>query len=217
MKSLLAVILIGSFFVAGCASHPNKNLVPYITGEGLDEASADEIRANLTRIGFMAGGQYEFQVTPITRPLILAEVRQLAALRGLSAEEQKTIETTKLDELYNNKTCVDFKISVVKFNQVSGLNQWKIEVVNEKGTTYPLRWSKKSLGRKPLATYINGLYGKEGKWLNEGRGCADVSLNLAGGVIFKVTPSYVQWPFPNSTSLSWGTALETSHQDYRGY
>ncbi len=195
---------------------PKLDVTPYITGEDLQATSSGEIRAALTKFGYMAGGQYEVEVTPITAPLIEKQVEEQARLRGWGDYEKQIVLDRRKKDYLSLNSCFEIKFSIVRFKEVSTLPKWKARLITLKGSTFNLKWREEDLGNRPMQTYFNGLYGKEEKWFNSGVACAQVDLRLEEGFHVEVEPSFVQWPFPNSTTLTWGL-LDTTFQRYRGW
>lgn len=207
------------FFFQSCAFFQNKpklDVTPYITGENLEETTSGEIRAALTKIGYMAGGQYEVEVVPITSPLIEKQVEEQARLRGWGDYEKKIILDKRKKDYLSLNSCFEVKFSIVKFKEVSTLDKWKAKIITLKGSQFNLKWRQEDINNRPVQSYFNGLYGKEEKWFNSGIACAQVDLRLEEGFHVEVEPSFVQWPFPNSTTLTWGL-LDSSFQSYRGW
>ena len=102
----------------------------YFKNSNMENISSEEIRGRLTRIGYMAGGQYEFQVIPITLAMLEAETNELKIQRGLTEYEVQTIISTRKQELVDNKICLEMNLSVVKFSEVTTFSKWKVEIVD---------------------------------------------------------------------------------------
>lgn len=218
-KLLISVSFFIICFVSGCGTTPTNKarLASLFTGVGLEKSSSSELRDALTQIGYMAGGQYEVQLTPITTPLIVAESNELAAARGFTPEQLQTVISHEQESYQGRNFCIDFQVSIVRFKEVIELSSWRMEVIDEQGTSYPLNWVG-GLKGSPIETLFNGLYGPEKKWFNQGRACANnVFSDLSKGFHIKLTPSYVQWPFPASSQLAWGMDQNDNYQGYRGY
>ena len=212
LTSLLTTITSCSLFL----SKPRVDFRRYITGEGLNEKTSQDIISSLTRFGYLGGGNYEVKAYPITLPLIESEAKELQALRGFNKAQLNKIINKKRIEYTEQKTCFQLNYSVIRFKEVAPLKSWKAYIVTKDQTEFPVKWKESSLKKKPISSIITGLYGIESKWYNEGIGCVDVGLPIEKGFLIKLVPSYVQWPFPDSASLTWGMP-ELTFQSYRGY
>jgi len=205
------MFLYGYFvFLCSCSFlRPTSNsleLAKYFNNN-LGNISSDEIRGRLTRIGYMAGGQYEFQVIPITLSMLEAEANELKVQRGLTDYEVQKIISTRKQELIDNKICVEMNLSIVKFSSVTTFSKWNVEIIDSLGGKYPITWKLEDLTKSPISTLFNGLYGIEQKWFNNATGCVRVSLPVEKGFKIKLSPTFVQWPFPDSTILTWRQSI----------
>ncbi len=215
-NNILLIVIITSCSLF--QSSNNSNITPYLTGKNLDQnTSLEEIKANLTKIGYLAGGQYEVEVIPITLPSMTAEALELQKLRGLTNAEYSQILNIQKNKYINNKVCIQLNFNIIKFEQVSHLKDWKAEIIDSFGNKYLITWMPEDLRKMPIATLFNGLYGKEMKWYNNATGCVNLAINLDKGFKVKLTPSFVQWPFSSSTILTWGNLSQESYQTYRKY
>jgi len=219
VRLIFIFLTLGLLAVSCGSSKPQtKNaLLPYLTGEELLALDSLEIRSFLTQTIYMAGGQYEIQATPITLPLLEKEARELQRARGLTEEELRRVIDHNRFTYYDERFCADVQISIVKFGQVADLDQWKMELVDTFGEHYHLRWVEPENITGPVVTYFNGLYGMEKKWYNQGRICSNVAIDRTKGFKIEAIPSFVQWPFPATASLSWGIDASETYQEYRGY
>ncbi len=220
MVRLIFILLAIGLLLNGCGSSQpqTKNaLLPFLTGENLKDLNSLEIRNFLTQTIYMAGGQYEIQATPITLPLLEKEARELQAARGFTQEELARVIDHNRFTYYDERFCADVQISIVKFGQVADLEQWKLELLDQYGEHYNLRWVDPENITGPVVTYFSGLYGLEKKWYNQGRVCSNVAIDRTKGFKIQATPSFVQWPFPATANLSWGVDVPDSYQEYRGY
>lgn len=217
------LILLGMIFLFSSCSFfqtaKDHDSPKYFTGENLEEMSSDELKIRITKVGFMAGGQYEYTITPITQPFLQRRANELGLERGLTQDEVKMIIAKDQEKYLQQKVCIEFGISIVRFQTVSKIKEWKVAIVDKAGFSYPIKWDRKSLRKRPIVELFPGLYGPEQKWLNFAQGCADITFALSEGFRIRVNPSYVQWPFDNSSELTWNlTAKEAgTFQSYRGF
>jgi hypothetical protein len=79
-----------------------------------------------------------------------------------------------------------------------------------------MRWRDEDLRKRPVQSFFTGLYGQEAKWHNQGVSCTNLDFDLSQGFHVRLKPKYVQWPFSDNTSVTWGLE-ELSFQQYRGY
>jgi hypothetical protein len=188
----------------------------YINSDVGKLAPTDEIRSALSRVGYMAGGEYEFKLTPYTESLIMAETRDLQKLRGFTDLDRKEIEKKRRIELVDGKVCIEVKLTIVRFKEASKIEDWQIDLVSSKDHIFPMRWREEDLRRKSVQSFFTGLYGQEAKWNNEGIACTNLDFDLTKGFHVRMRPKHVQWPFSDSTSMTWGLE-ELTFQTYRGY
>jgi len=205
----------------------------YLTGKDITSESTSEQVVNVIgRSMTMAGGNYEVQAYPITRSLLQVEARELARSRGLTEEQVEKVTLTHEQEFLAQKTCFNISFAVVNFEQTSELEDWKIHFIDAGQDEYPMLWRSEDLKRRSVRTKIQRQEGNLDRWLGHGIVCTDSPFPLEKGFGLKITPKYVQWPFPASQKLRWEfdyleindlgeevevKKLKQDYQPYRGW
>lgn len=205
----------------------------FISGRGIkSDTTSEEIINHIGRSMNMSGGNYTVKAYPITRELLKAQTLELARQRGLSDEEIQKIELNHEQEFLLRKTC--FNVSYAALNHVANANliDWKIHFIDANNDEYPMLWRAEDLKRMPVVTKVQRQEGNLDQYLNQGIICTDNQFNLEKGFGLKVTPKFVQWPFPATENLLWefdyievndkGEEVEVkktkqNYQPYRGW
>lgn len=201
--------------------------------EGRAESlSSHQIKKVLSKETAMAGGNYQLSITPIPNRLVKAYYQEMTFKNGLNEREQEKLWKDLTREYLDNKTCLHFEYQVVHHQKVKNLDAWKVSIKDHAGQDYPVTWKKKPIFSRPAAAKLK----RDGKvldqWIYEGTGCADTNIPLEKEFGVKVTPSYVQWPFPSSKDFWWEfdhivktkdgieekvEKKKRTYQKYRGY
>ncbi|MCR9205458.1 MAG: hypothetical protein NXH75_12825, partial [Halobacteriovoraceae bacterium] len=140
---------------------------------------------------------------PYTSSYVRSIANQQAQLRGLSQSEKNQILAHLEKKFTERATCFNFKYSVLRFNQVAQLKDWKITLLDKLGNEYPLKWRNGDLEKSPIMTEVQQSGDLLEKWLGDGVACTDAKPVLNSGFGLKVRPQYVQFPFDSYGDLYW--------------
>ncbi|GAB4020580.1 MAG: hypothetical protein Fur0010_23200 [Bdellovibrio sp.] len=203
LGSLLTLTLI----INSCAYFapaPQDRTYFYLTGKDVKpETTSDEIIKNIGRGISMAGGNYKVEAYPVTRELLLAQTRELARQRGFTQEEIDKINLTHEQEYLLQKTCFNFSYAVTNVEQTAYPQDWKIHFIDHGNDEYPMLWTEADLKKLPVKTKLMRQEGNLDRWLHQGILCTDQNFDLSKGFGLRITPKFVQWPFPASEKLLW--------------
>lgn len=199
-------LLLALPLLSGCAFFSSKDsdlTYKYLKGEGVETAKPSEFEKVLSREMYMAGGNYHIVAFPYTSSYVKSLALEQASLKGLSAEETKKIQEFLEDKFTSERTCFNFRYSVLRFNQVAQLKDWRITLLDKKGDEYPLKWKKVDLEKSPVMTRVRQSGDHLEKWLGDGVACTEAQPILNSGFGLKVRPQYVQFPFDSYGDLYW--------------
>ncbi|PIP93380.1 MAG: hypothetical protein COW00_06650 [Bdellovibrio sp. CG12_big_fil_rev_8_21_14_0_65_39_13] len=206
MRNIVLTALSG-VLLSSCAFFSPKDedrTYYYLTGKDITpETTSEQVVNVIGRSMTMAGGNYEVQAYPITRSLLEVQARELAKSRGLSEEQVKKVNLTHEQEFLAQKNCFNVSFAVVNFEQASQLEDWKIHFIDAGLDEYPMLWRDEDLKRRSVRTKLQRQEGNLDRWLGHGIVCTDSPFPLEKGFGLKITPKYVQWPFPASQKLLW--------------
>lgn len=201
MKLLLPLLLLSS-----CAFFQPKKVYNSPTlvtgGEKEKSMTSDEIAQHLTREETMGGGIYNIKAMPLTRPYLEKHWNELKIARAIKKEDQTKAKAWHLDRFINQRTCIDFHYSIIRFDQMKELNQWKL-MLEVDGDNIELEWMPESLSGQPFASEEQTATHPIKRWHNSGIACAPVELSIWRGFSLKVAAAYVPWPFSSSVELNW--------------
>lgn len=192
--------------LSNCALFSSKDTdltYKYLKGEGVESAKPAEFEKVLSREMYMAGGNYHIVAFPYTNSYIRALANEQAQLKGLSKAEKKQILDHLSKKFTERNTCFNFKYSVLRFNQVAQLKDWKITLLDKLGQEYPLKWKNGDLEKSPIMTQVQQSGDRLEKWLGDGVACTEAKPVLNSGFGLKVRPMYVQFPFDSYGDLYW--------------
>lgn len=168
-----------------------------------EELSSKQIKKVLMKEDSMAGGNYQIKLFPITDRMVKAYYKELAFKNGFNEREKERLWKELSEEYLNDKTCLHFEYEVVKFKKVKDLKSWNLEFLDFNKQNYPITWKDKPLFSMPAMTKIRRSGNLVEQWLYEGTGCTDTIIPLEKEFGVKITPAYVQWPFPSSKEFWW--------------
>lgn len=205
---VLTPILIASLiqFLTGCAYFtpaPDDQTFQYITGKNVDNATPNQFEKALTRSRSMAGGNYIVKAFPYTDSYLKAIVRHQSRQRGLTAMEENKVLKKLEAEYTKDKTCFQFRYEVLRYDQSSRLENWKLSLLDSKDEEYPLTWQEADLERAPIMTRVLRSGDKLEQWLGDGVACTYAKVKLNSGFGLKVQPNYVQFPFDSVAKIYW--------------
>lgn len=217
MMRKIFVIALAGVLLSSCAFFRPKGedrTYYYLTGKDINpETTSEQVVKVLGRGMTMAGGNYDVQIYPITRQLLEVEARELARSRGLTDEQIEKVNLTHEQEFLVQKNCFNVSFAVINFEQASELNDWKLHFIDAGLDEYPMLWRQEDLKRRSVRTKIQRQEGNLDRWLGHGIACTDNHFPLEKGFGLRITPKFVQWPFPASQKLLWEfDYLETNEQ-----
>lgn len=202
----LTLTLLLTIGLSSCAFFkpiPDDQTYQYITGKNVENASPSQFEKALTRSRSMAGGNYIVKAFPFTDSYLEALVRQQSRQRGLtSIEENKVLKKLK-SEYTKDKTCFQFRYEVLRYDQSSRLENWKLSLLDSKDEEFPLTWQESDLERAPVMTRVLRSGDKLEQWLGDGVACTFAKVKLNSGFGLKVQPNYVQFPFDSVAKIYW--------------
>jgi hypothetical protein len=240
MPLLLIILLLSfsscSYFAPTAPKKTDDITYFYLTGkkrpnEISNTPATKDIRKNLEENMTMAGGNYEVSILPLSRPYLRAQWQERIQERGLNKVDQERMWNEFEKEYLQAKTCFELNYSVLRWEKVSNLKDWKLEMIDHHKTSHPMNWKKTDLKKMPARTKVQRSGDNLDKWLNDGHACVDTKVPLDKGFSVKVTPSFVQFPFDSSSTLHWRFATyvqkdgkeikvqkkQESFQGYRGW
>ncbi len=202
-SSLPLVCLIATSSCAFFGPKPEDRTLEFITGKGVEKATPSEFEKVLTRSSSMSGGNYIVSAFPYTDSYLKAVARHQRQHRGLTPLEEKQV-LEKLQKQYTeNKTCFQFRYEVLRYDQSSRLENWKLSLINSKDEEFPLTWQEEDLERPPVMTRVMRSGDRLEQWLGDGVACTFAKTKLNSGFGLKVRPNYVQFPFDSIAKIYW--------------
>lgn len=179
----------------------------YLTGLGLStDVKSEAIKEHLTRSLTMGGGNFTISTYPYSQALIEATIRETSSIRGLSTGAQEILRKELQDNFAGSKTCFQFDIGVRRFLQVAHLKEWQIDVIDGGEMKAKLTWRESDLSRPVMVSTFNDFQGPHPLHQLSGVACSEVVLNLKDGFTLTVSPSFMNFPFPQSGEITYSFA-----------
>jgi hypothetical protein len=219
----LSLILI---FSSGCSLFQARQSerLDFFTGLGPDSpVTSEEIKKNLAKTTSNAGGFYQIQVMPLTRPYLRALRHEQAIMRGLTPRELAEMEIQDELTYLDQKLCVEISAAITRHQAATDLHSWNVVLEDNEGVPRLMNW----ISQEPeiVQSKVMGPHGEDDSWLVSSKACSVEEFMITPQFSVKLSPSFTPWPFPAQMSTTWQfydskkEAKEKSpnFRRYRGY